>query len=129
MKPYLLLACCIFNLSLLAQWNSKKISEIPEEEQPLSFTAKKQSGTLLTSPSANLDFVPNRSNGIVTLHLGNVLPQTKICVYDATGKCVLEETTTKKARHDIDLTSQSKGIYVMEITSGEEKAVTKIMLE
>jgi hypothetical protein len=75
------------------------------------------------------ELLANRSNGIVTLHLDNVLPQTKICVYNATGKCVLEETTTKKTRHDIDLSTQSKGIYVMEITSGDEKAVTKIMLE
>jgi hypothetical protein len=120
---------------MLAQWNSKKISdEKPDEEnRPLTFTPKQRSTSATKVPAQQNEQAPdllaNHSNGIVTLHLDNLLPQTKICVYDATGKCVLEETTVKKPTHDIDLSAQSKGVYVMEITSGDERAVTKILVE
>lgn len=118
---------------MLAQWNSKKISDHTDEEQSLSFTPKQRHNNAVRAPGAQNDPSPellaNHSTGIVTLHLDNLLPQTKICIYDATGKCVLEETTVKKQTHDIDLSTQPKGIYVMEITAGEEKAVTKLMLE
>lgn len=119
---------------MLAQWNSKKISDekTDEEIRLVTYTPKQRTTAVFKIPAVPIepstDLVANQSNGMVTLHLDNMLPQTKICLYDATGKCVLEETTIK-SKYDIDLSAQSKGIYVMEITSGDESEVTKIIVE
>lgn len=135
MKTFILSACCIFNLSMSAQWNSTKISDekTDEETHPITYTSKQNNASILKAPvkqnNTSPDLLAHHSNGTLTLHLDNMMPQTNICVFDATGKCVLEETVVKKTECTIDLSSQPKGIYIMEIVSGEDKAVSKIMVE
>lgn len=128
---------CMFNLSLSAQWNSKKISDqqLDDEKQPLNFTPKQYNSPSITKKAPGiqndiaLNLFPDPSSGILTVNLENTLPQTNVCVYNATGKCVYNEDTVKKDLHEIDLSAQPKGVYLMEITSGDEKTVKKIVVE
>lgn len=134
MRTYILLACCIFNLSVLAQWNSKKISEQQwsDENMTLSFIPKQ----IVTSVSKKaiiqndiaLDLFPDPSSGLLTVPIENNSSQTNVCIYDALGKCVYNEVTVKK-NDDIDMSAHPKGVYLMEITSGDEKIVKKLVVE
>ena len=127
---------CMFNLSLSAQWNSKKISDqqLDDEKQPLNFTPKQYNSPSITKKDPviqndiALDLFPNPSSGMLTLNLLNNLPQTLICVYDALGKCVYNEVTVKK-NEEINLSDYPKGVYAIETTSGDENTVKKIVVE
>ena len=135
MRNYILLACCIINLSMLAQWNSKKISDLQEgdENNTLTFTLK-HNGTTISKKSPviqndiALDLFPDPSSGLISVPIENNSPQTNVCVYDALGKCVYNEVTVKK-NDDIDMSERPKGVYLMEITSGNEKTVKKFVVE
>lgn len=82
----------------------------------------------ITEP-LSVSFFPNPSFGIFTVNLKNKTVETKICVYDVFGNCVYEKVSMKNSTKEIDLSSQAKGIYLMEIMSEGEKAVKKIVLE
>lgn len=72
---------------------------------------------------------PNPSSGIFTINLKNKTAETKICVYDVLGNCVLDKISVKNSNQEIDLSNQAKGIYFMEIISDREREVQKIILQ
>ncbi len=72
---------------------------------------------------------PNPSSGIFTINLKNKTAETKICVYDVLGNCVLENISVKNSNQEIDLSSQAKGTYFMKIISEGERDVQKIVLQ
>lgn len=79
----------------------------------------------------NVNFVsvfPNPSSGIFTVDLGNCR-DAKICVYDVLGSCLLKKDCLYDVAPKIDLSSQPRGIYFMEIVSDGARAVKKIVLE
>ena len=76
-----------------------------------------------------IEIYPNPSSGIFTINLKNKTVESKICVYDVLGNCVLDKVSVKNSSQEIDLSGQPKGIYFMEIVSGGERAVKKIILE
>lgn len=135
MKTLILLISCLFNLSALAQWNSKKISDQKwEDENNALPLASKHSGTTVSKKSPviqndiALDLFPDPSSGMLSVPIENNSPQTNVCIYDALGKCVYNEVTVKK-NDDIDMSAHPKGVYLMEITSGDEKIVKKLVVE
>lgn len=71
---------------------------------------------------------PNPSQGVYTVKLNEKKSETKICIYDVLGNCILRKdcpnTETK-----IDLTCQPKGIYFIEIISEGRKTVNKVVVQ
>ena len=74
-----------------------------------------------------LNFIyPNPSQGIFTIQANN--PITKLSVTNLLGQ-VIYQKTIKALTTTLDLTSQSKGIYFIELIAGEARAVKKIIIE
>lgn len=69
---------------------------------------------------------PNPSSGIFTLQ--NLSAETNVCVYDVLGNCLLNKLFVKKTDQQIDLSTQPKGIYFIEMISEGERVVKKIVL-
>lgn len=80
------------------------------------------------SNEENISVYPNPSSGIFTINLQNKTSDTKICVYDVLGNCVLNKVYGKDASPKINLSNQPKGIYFLEIVSDEKRVVQKIIL-
>lgn len=72
---------------------------------------------------------PNPTYGIFTVNLKHTKVETKICVYDALGKCVLDKMSMKTNKEKIDLTGQPKGLYSLEIESTGVIEMKKIVLQ
>lgn len=72
---------------------------------------------------------PNPGSDVFTVELEQVDTKARICVFDLLGNCILEKILVKNGREKIDLSSQSKGIYFVEINFEGKKEVKKIMLE
>ena len=62
----------------------------------------------------NIIVSPNPSNGL--LNITGVNEESKIQVYDLVGKKI-HESTIRSNTHTIDLSNESKGIYVYKITN------------
>lgn len=75
----------------------------------------------------NLDMFPNPSSGIFSLK--GEFNEAKVCIYDVLGNCVSSKDYKNDLDIKIDLSSQSKGIYFMEIISGDKRSVKKMVLE
>ncbi|MDO9184958.1 MAG: T9SS type A sorting domain-containing protein [Bacteroidia bacterium] len=84
-----------------------------------------------TTGTEMLDFevYPNPSSGIIIIHLKKKTVETKICVYDALGKCLLEKVFTKNDKGKIDLTDLPKGLYSMEIEADGHNLIKKLVLQ
>ena len=75
----------------------------------------------------DISVYPNPASEIFTIDLKNRV-ETKICIYDVLGHCVLDNVPINKSDFKIDLSSQSKGIYFLQMVSGGEKKIKKIIL-
>ena len=66
---------------------------------------------------------PNPGNGTVTIELANSLSPTQIQVVDITGKLILVQAISSGSSNvQLDLSSLSKGVYVIRVT--DERGVT-----
>jgi hypothetical protein len=72
---------------------------------------------------------PNPTSGIFKVNFRNKTVETKICIYDMLGNCVIDIVSMKNSNMEIDLSKQSKGIYFIEIVSDYERVVNKIVLQ
>jgi len=81
----------------------------------------------------NGDFVfyPNPVSDIVTVSVKNNGTIAAIAVYDMLGKVILsEKTTTTDSSKTFDLSSVSKGVYLLEVTSDTNlKVIKKLIVE
>ncbi|MES2398131.1 MAG: T9SS type A sorting domain-containing protein [Bacteroidota bacterium] len=77
----------------------------------------------------DVEVYPNPSSGIITVHLNKKTVETKICVYDALGKCLLEKVLTKNDKEKIDLTYLPKGLYSLEIEADGHNLIKKFVLQ
>ena len=82
----------------------------------------------VNTPQANTVF-PNPSSGIFTVDFKNTTVATQICVYDVLGNCLWNKNCRNEENTKIDLSSQPKGIYFLEIVSDNKKSVNKIVLQ
>lgn len=69
---------------------------------------------------------PNPTNGIVNIQ-SNTIEITSIFVYDMLGKQVF--TTDKLVDSQINLSALNHGVYVLDIRSGNNSAIKKIIIE
>lgn len=75
---------------------------------------------------------PNPGNGIYQLQFNENASQTTLNVYNALGQIVLSKTKldiSKDKPLEIDLTSFSKGVYLLEINSGEEQHKSRLVFQ
>lgn len=77
--------------------------------------------------TGSLEIYPNPSRGIFTVKLYD--NAAKMCIYNTLGKCILDNISLDKANRGIDLSSQAKGIYFMEIKSGGQSIFRKVVVE
>lgn len=76
---------------------------------------------------SSVNIFPNPSSGIFTIDIKNKSVDTNICVYDVLGNCVLNRLSAK-GNLQIDLGTQAKGIYFLEMISDEKRSVKKMVL-
>lgn len=95
----------------------------------------KQNGSLLSlgyNNSSNTNsflIFPNPSRGKFTVRSNSIASDLRISIYGLLGNCVLDKITLNTNTQEVDLSTQSKGIYFMEIVSENERSVKKIVLE
>jgi hypothetical protein len=83
--------------------------------------------------SGELSVFPNPGNGRITLNFENALTgEVKLEVFDLTGRRLYFESLTNAAslrNKNLDLTSLDVGFYVLKISSGKQKMVSKIVIQ
>ena len=72
---------------------------------------------------------PNPSTGIFGITIRNVRAETKICVRDVLGNCVLDKGSVKNENQEIDLSKEAPGIYFVEVIAGNTRNVKKILVK
>lgn len=108
---------------------------LPAENKYTRFFVAGATTNLVTSVAENktylfdLSVYPNPTSGVLIINLKNKVVETRICVSDIFGKCLLTKICRNEMNPIIDLSSQSKGIYFVEIVSDDERAVKKIVLQ
>lgn len=133
MRTYILLFFCTFSLSVFSQFNCEKITGESCDDEKCSTIHSNYNNGLIEKPLAataidTAEFFSYPATGLLTLFFEDNMSPTNICVYDSFGKCIQNEALQKKNELEIDLREQPKGLYVMELRFGNEKAVTKIQL-
>jgi len=68
---------------------------------------------------------PNPTQGIVNINFGN-LNHPSIKVYNIQGKLILEQNNINKSNLEFNL-KEAPGIYILEIISGDEKKMYKLL--
>lgn len=76
----------------------------------------------------NITVFPNPTSGIITVN-AQKSQDIKVSIYDLLGNCLWSKTSLNEMNLKVDLSSQPKGIYVMEIMSEGKKSVSKIVLQ
>ena len=78
-------------------------------------------------PALSFSIIPNPSTGLFTIMAGNS-EMKMIRVYDITGRAVFER---KSAEQNVilDLSAESKGVYILQIETELGKAVQKLVLK
>lgn len=98
-----------------------------------TFFAAIKNGNPVTSVSEIQDLdvtiFPCPSAGSFTVNLSHKTEDAQIRVYDVYGNCRLSKTCQNTSSHTLNLSSNAKGIYFMEIVSTGKKAVKKIVLQ
>ncbi|KAA9325382.1 T9SS type A sorting domain-containing protein [Adhaeribacter soli] len=83
--------------------------------------------------SKNVKVFPNPSNGLVTIEVNKASGNTiAINVFDALGRSVISKNETLNGgsyANQIDLTSFTKGIYMLQVQTGENISIRKIVIE
>ncbi|MBP8157691.1 MAG: T9SS type A sorting domain-containing protein, partial [Flavobacterium sp.] len=81
--------------------------------------------------NANFVFYPNPVNDIVTIQVKNEGTIANIAVYDVSGKIIMaQKPTTVLSVQTLDLSSVSKGMYLLEVTTDSNlKVVKKLIVE
>lgn len=69
---------------------------------------------------------PNPTSGRVTIDLGDSSPETVVKVQDIGGRLVNENLFTNRGEFEIDVDG-SPGVYFINLQSGIQKAVVKVI--
>jgi Secretion system C-terminal sorting domain len=86
-------------------------------------------GTGIADIEKSYKVYPNPSNGMITLELQNATNDIyEVEVYDVIGKLIYKSEITGN-RTEINLTHMSAGLYYVSVNKGEERNITKIMIQ
>lgn len=83
---------------------------------------------ILELESLQIEIAPNPSSGMVYIS-SNKEKLTSIVVYNTQGKIVKEFTPSNFKKNELDLSTQSKGLYLIHIKSEKGISVQKIIIE
>jgi hypothetical protein len=83
---------------------------------------------LVLSMDVKFRLYPNPTAGLFTLQLSE-LKEAKILVCDALGRCIFTKDCRNESQSQINLSGQPKGIYFVQVSSGEERSVQKLLIE
>jgi hypothetical protein len=101
---------------------------------PQLFVAKLGPSQLMTEVplvlGSNKEFklYPNPSGGSFMISLGN-FPNARLTVCDALGKCILKKEFSNESEVSINLNNHPKGIYFIELLSGNERGIQKVLID
>jgi len=86
---------------------------------------------LVNEPSKekSMSIYPNPSSGIFTVNLRNCQAGAKVTIHDVLGNCLLEKDCLGETSQEINLSCQPRGIYFVELLSGEERVVKKVAVQ
>ena len=76
----------------------------------------------------DVSIYPNPTSGIFTVNIRNCR-DAKICVYDVLGNCLLNKDCRNDVSSKINLSCQPRGIYFVELLSGENRVVRKVAVQ
>ena len=72
---------------------------------------------------------PNPAREIIQVNFGRVISDGKLQLYNGFGQLVLTEVVTQQSTIRIKINSLPAGIYTLNITAGEDRTTTKIIIE
>src|SRR5690606_37027767 len=75
-----------------------------------------------------LQLYPNPTSGKFTIYLGDIYPEIKVNIKDLSGKLLLTETHQNMQSLELNF-DKPAGIYMLEIESGEKRAVIRLVKE
>ena len=78
--------------------------------------------------SKNVTVYPNPSNGLVTISLTNLDANTVMYVTNMIGQEVVK-TTVKDLNTNFDFSNLQKGVYMLTVTNGKDKSVSKLIIQ
>lgn len=90
--------------------------------------SNKKSNYSPASISMELMIIPNPSTGYVNLILPDSKIEQNIRIINSVGQSVYE-SSTKLSEHSMDLTSLSKGVYYIQVSSEDGSATKKLVLD
>jgi hypothetical protein len=77
----------------------------------------------------NYTLYPNPNSGIFNLQFENLTGKALIEVYNITGQLVFSEVLNNSIIKTIDLSKQSKGIYLVKVKTDSYSSSEKIVVE
>lgn len=77
----------------------------------------------------NSNIYPNPSTGKITVSLAEKILRAQICIHDVLGNCIFSKYYNNENDIVLDLGNHAKGIYFVEVISGESKTMKKIILQ
>ena len=87
-------------------------------------------GTEEIEISNNITVYPNPTSGKVNIKFENLNSDTKINIFDLTGKSIIErEISAKTSITEIDLSKFTKGVYLIKVSNFENVRIEKIIVD
>ncbi len=78
--------------------------------------------------TSSLKTYPNPTTGVVTLELPEQNDNTELMIFDVSGK-VVETKTTNEAKISFDMSGYSKGVYMIQVKSGDHTYTEKVVFQ
>jgi hypothetical protein len=91
----------------------------------ISLTINNITGMTDNTLKSCISLYPNPTDGFFTLDLGKICPEAEITITRSDGRVILKEHITNSRFKDLQL-SEAPGLYLVTITSGNERAVFKL---
>jgi hypothetical protein len=119
------------NLNII--WAVGSSASLSNKHANKGFKSLTFTGTLGTQDFATLgdiEVFPNPSkNGMFSVSKNNLVPISKIKIFDTTARLLKSMDASKTNQTNIDISGLSKGIYFMELSNETDKTVKKIVIE
>ena len=90
-------------------------------------------GTGISKPIelSNIKIYPTMSNGQFTIQYEEQLDNPIISIYGSNGELIHQDNTINQGtrRHEIDLSTHAKGLYLLELRTDKGRATRKLIIQ